>query len=85
MVKVLSILDRHEGGSAELRRRGYDFTALLEANENGEIAPCNVYFQCRSEPLPLFQCHSWQRHSWQRLFLCHSEPLPLLQRHSERI
>ena len=42
VVKVLSILDRHEGGSAELRRRGYDFTALLEANEKGEIAPIGV-------------------------------------------
>ena len=42
VVKVLSILDRHEGGSAELRRRGYDFTALLEANEKGEIAPTNA-------------------------------------------
>ena len=43
VVKVLSILDRHEGGSAELRRRGYDFTALLEANEKGEIAPSVAY------------------------------------------
>ncbi len=37
VVKVLSILDRREGGSDELRRRGYDFTALLEANDKGEI------------------------------------------------
>ena len=42
VVKVLSILDRHEGGSEELLRRGYDFTSLLEANERGEIAPTNA-------------------------------------------
>ena len=39
VVKVMSILDRREGGSDEIRRRGYDFVALLEANERGEIAP----------------------------------------------
>ena len=39
VVKVLSILDRNEGGSAELRRRGYSYLALLSANENGEIGP----------------------------------------------
>ena len=39
VVKVLAILDRHEGGSDELKRRGYDFVALLEANERGEINP----------------------------------------------
>ena len=37
VVKTLAILDRQEGGSAELRRRGYDFSALLTANERGEI------------------------------------------------
>lgn len=39
VVKVISILDRREGGSDEIRRRGYDFAALLEADDNGEIAP----------------------------------------------
>ncbi len=39
VVKVLSILDRNEGGSAELRRRGYSYQSLLSANENGEITP----------------------------------------------
>jgi orotate phosphoribosyltransferase len=39
VVKVLAILDRHQGGSDELRRRGYDFTALLESNAEGEIKP----------------------------------------------
>ena len=37
VVKVLAILDRREGGSDELRRRGYDFAALLAANSSGEI------------------------------------------------
>lgn len=39
VVKVLAILDRHQGGSAELRRRGYDFEALLEATPDGRIKP----------------------------------------------
>ena len=39
VVKVACILDRHEGGSDEIRRRGYDFVALLEANDAGEIRP----------------------------------------------
>ena len=43
VVKVFCILDRNEGGSEELRRRGYDFAALLEANEKGEIAPSSAY------------------------------------------
>ena len=38
IVKVLTILDRREGGSDEIRRRGYDCVTLLEANERGEIA-----------------------------------------------
>jgi orotate phosphoribosyltransferase len=37
VVKVLAALDRREGGSDELRRRGYDFSALLVANDRGEI------------------------------------------------
>lgn len=37
VVKVLAILDRCEGGGEELRRRGYDFAALLVANDKGEI------------------------------------------------
>ena len=39
VVKVISILDRHQGGSDEIRRRGYEFVALLEANESGEVTP----------------------------------------------
>ncbi|MCH8089638.1 MAG: hypothetical protein IH955_06470 [Chloroflexi bacterium] len=37
IVKVLCVLDRREGGSEELRRRGYDFQALLEAGPGGDI------------------------------------------------
>lgn len=39
VVKVMTILDRQEGGSDEIRRRGYDFFALLQANAQGEIEP----------------------------------------------
>ena len=39
VVKVMCILDRREGGSDEIRRRGYDFVSLLEADEHGDIAP----------------------------------------------
>ena len=35
--KVLAVLDRREGGSEELRRRGYDFVALLAATPEGKI------------------------------------------------
>ncbi len=37
VVKVIAILDRKQGGSEELKRRGYDFTALLVADEGGEV------------------------------------------------
>ena len=37
VVKVLAILDRHQGGSEELIRRGYDFQALLEASPEGQV------------------------------------------------
>lgn len=30
VVKIIVIVDRHEGGSDELRSKGYDFTALIE-------------------------------------------------------
>ena len=39
VVRVACILDRHMGGSDEIRRRGYEFTALLEADEEGGISP----------------------------------------------
>ncbi len=41
VVKVMCILDRRQGGSDEIRRRGYDFTALLEASNQGEIRPAS--------------------------------------------
>ena len=37
VVKVIVILDRHQGGSEELGRRGYDFASLLEATPEGEV------------------------------------------------
>jgi len=37
VVKVVSILDRNEGGSEEMRKRGYDFLALLSATADGKI------------------------------------------------
>ena len=39
VVKVVAILDRQEGGSEEMRRRGYDFASLLEATPEGTIKP----------------------------------------------
>ena len=39
VVMVLTIIDRHQGGSEELRRRGYDFYALLEADAEGNVRP----------------------------------------------
>jgi orotate phosphoribosyltransferase len=37
VVKVVALLDRHQGGSDELRRRGYDFAAVLEATPEGQV------------------------------------------------
>ena len=37
VVKVIVLLDRREGGGDELRRRGYDFTALMAATPEGKI------------------------------------------------
>ena len=39
VVKVIAVLDRREGGSDEIRRRGYDFLALLQATDQGHIGP----------------------------------------------
>ncbi len=35
--RVLAILDRHQGGGEELRKRGYDFRVLLEADAEGRV------------------------------------------------
>ena len=37
VVKVVAILDRRQGGSDELRSRGYEFVSLLEATPEGEV------------------------------------------------
>ena len=37
VVKVIALLDRCEGGGEELRRRGYDFEALMVATPEGRI------------------------------------------------
>ena len=39
VVKVICILDRREGGSDKIRHRDYDFLALLEADESGNVVP----------------------------------------------
>ena len=39
VVKVLCVLDRLEGGSTEIKSRGYEFASLLEYNGSGEIVP----------------------------------------------
>ncbi|MDO8532970.1 MAG: orotate phosphoribosyltransferase [Dehalococcoidia bacterium] len=37
VVKVIVLLDRHQGGSEEVRRRGYDFVAILHADSMGRV------------------------------------------------
>ena len=37
VVKVMALLDRCEGGGEELRRRGYEFSALMVATPEGKI------------------------------------------------
>jgi orotate phosphoribosyltransferase len=37
VVKVIAIVDRHEGGSDRIRAEGYDFTCLLDFWPSGEI------------------------------------------------
>ncbi len=39
VVGVFCILDRHDGGGEAIRERGYELTALLEADEAGGISP----------------------------------------------
>lgn len=38
VAKVIALLDRHAGGSDEVRRRGYDFSALLHSDAEGNIS-----------------------------------------------
>ena len=37
VAKVIVLVDRNEGGSEELRDRGYDFTSLYSADEKGNV------------------------------------------------
>ena len=37
VVKVITILDRCEGGSEEIKKRGYSFATLLKANNQGQV------------------------------------------------
>jgi len=37
VVRVVALLDRREGGSDEMRRRGYDFAAIMEATPDGQV------------------------------------------------
>jgi len=37
VVKVITILDRCEGGSEEIKERGYNFATLLKANNQGQV------------------------------------------------
>ena len=39
VARVIVLLDRQQGGSNELRRRGYDFAPLFLADPTGEITP----------------------------------------------
>ncbi|MBI2857256.1 MAG: orotate phosphoribosyltransferase [Chloroflexi bacterium] len=38
VVKVIVLVDRHQGGSDKVRDRGYDFLALLHADSNGNLS-----------------------------------------------
>ena len=37
IVKVMVVLDRQQGGGEELRRRGYEFSSLLEPAPDGTV------------------------------------------------
>ncbi len=38
VVKVIVVLDRQEGGSDEIRGKGYDFTSIFKADSSGEVS-----------------------------------------------
>lgn len=55
VVKVIVLVDRHDGGSDELRRRGYDFTAVLGYPASREVTidePSTVAGEVRERVLP---------------------------------
>jgi orotate phosphoribosyltransferase len=37
VVRVIALVDRHQGGSDELQKRGYNFSAIVHANEEGDV------------------------------------------------
>jgi len=37
VIKVVVLLDRQQGGSNEIKRRGYDFSSILTADSAGEV------------------------------------------------
>ena len=39
VAKILTVLERHERGGAKLQQAGYDFTSLLQADNEGNISP----------------------------------------------
>lgn len=41
VVLVISLLDRKQGGSEEIRKQGYQFRALFEADDEGRVEPCS--------------------------------------------
>ena len=45
IAKVIVILDRMQGGSRELKRRGYDFAALLDATPEGKVSASKSWEQ----------------------------------------
>jgi len=38
VVRVIALLDRHAGGSDEVQQRGYNFSAVLHADADGNIS-----------------------------------------------
>ncbi len=51
VVKVITLLDRQQGGSDGLRKRGYDFVALLKADASFSFEPLILL------PIPLVIIH----------------------------
>lgn len=38
VVKVITLVDRHEGGSEKLKKAGYDFTSIIDLLPSGEVS-----------------------------------------------
>ena len=55
VVKVIVIVDRHEGGSDKLKKEGYDFTAILHLWPSGKVTidePSTVTQEIKARVLP---------------------------------